>query len=192
PSPVSAGKQYLTGSVETMFIYDGHMFFGTPGGMLVYSLDVPAMPSFIGSFWHVTSCDPVVVQDGYAYITLRSGTGCGGDVNRLDVVKISDDYREYTLVNSYSMTSPHGLGIDRERLFVCDGEAGLKVYDATDRKQITAHLLAAFPDIQAYDVIPADGFLFMVGNDGFYLYDYSDVTAIRQVGYIKIEDSKIQ
>ncbi|MDR0757906.1 MAG: hypothetical protein LBF85_08680 [Tannerella sp.] len=185
-SPSPAGNQYLNGSIETMFIYDGHIFFGTPNGMTVYSLRLPSVPEYIGSFWHVTSCDPVVVQDGYAYITLRSGTTCGGGVNRLDVVKMSDDYREYHLVNSYTMTNPHGLGIDRNRLFICDGTDGLKIYDATDREHITAHQLAAFPDIQAYDVIPAEGFLFMIGDDGFYLYDYSDLTDIRQVGHIPV------
>ncbi|MDR1331136.1 MAG: hypothetical protein LBK07_03445 [Tannerella sp.] len=186
-SPVRTNTQSLSGGIETMFIYDGHMFFGTPTGMVVYSLEVPASPSFIANFWHVTSCDPVVVQDGYAYITLRSGTNCGGNTNQLDVVKISEDYKEYTLVNSYSMVNPHGLGIDGERLFVCDGEAGLKVYDAKDREFTARNMLASFPDIQAYDVIPADGYLFMVGSDGFYLYDYSDPTAIRQVGHIPVE-----
>jgi hypothetical protein len=187
-APVSVGQQYLPGGIETMFIYDGHLFFGTPNGMTVYSLSIPLRPEYIGSFWHVTSCDPVVVQDGYAYITLRTGTNCGGNAtNRLDVVKVSEDYREYTLVNSYSMTNPHGLGIDREKLFVCDGAAGLKIFDATDKKQVTKHLLAAFPGIQAYDVIPAEGFLFTVGDDGFYLYDYSDFTNIRQIGHIPVE-----
>jgi hypothetical protein len=190
-SPVHAGNQFLNGNVvETMFIYDGHIFFGTPGGMTVYSLRLPSLPEYVGSFWHVTSCDPVVVQDGYAYITLRTGTTCNGNVNRLDVVRMSDDYREYRLVNSYGMTNPHGLGIDQNRLFICDGQAGLKIYDATDREHITSHLLAAFPDIQAYDVIPVEGFLFMIGDDGFYLYDYSDLTNIRQVGHIPVEYSE--
>jgi hypothetical protein len=47
-------------------------------------------------------------------------------------------------------------------LFVCDGTAGLKVYDATDKQAITSHQLAAFPDIKTYDVIPVNGYLFMV------------------------------
>ncbi|MDR1524058.1 MAG: hypothetical protein LBS79_02225 [Tannerella sp.] len=186
-SPSPAGSQFLNGIVETMFIYDGHIFFGTPSGMMVYNLRLPLAPEYIGNFWHVTSCDPVVVQDGYAYITLRAGTACGGGVNRLDVVSISDDYREYHLVGSYNLINPYGLGIDQNRLFICDGQAGLKIYDATDKERITSHLLAAFPDIRAYDVIPVEGFLFMIGDDGFYLYDYSDHTNIRQIGHIPVE-----
>jgi hypothetical protein len=189
-TPVSAGFQGVSSGIETMFVYDGHLFFGTPGGMLVYSLRMPSAPEYVGQFWHVTSCDPVVVQDGYAYITLRTGTNCGGGVNRLDVVRISDDYREYDLVNSYNMVNPHGLGIDGDRLFICDGSDGLKIYDAADKENVTGHLLAAFPGIRAYDVIPTGAFLFMIGDDGFYLYDYSDLTDIRQIGYIAVEKTE--
>ena len=187
-SPASAGSTWLSGSnIETMFIYDGHLFFGTPTGMLIYTLAVPLMPQFVGNFWHTTSCDPVVVQDGYAYITLRTGTECSGmGVNRLDIVKVSDDYLEYELVSSYAMTNPHGLGIDGNRLFICDGPAGLKVYDVTDKNAVSSHLVASFPNIRTYDVIPVEGFLFMIGDDGFYLYDYTDPANIHQTGHIPV------
>ena len=46
------------------------------------------------------------------------------------------------------MNEPYGLGIDNGTLFVCEGEFGLKVYDATDENSITSHLIAAFPGIQ--------------------------------------------
>jgi hypothetical protein len=186
-NPVESGKQWLNGMAETMFIYDDHLFFGTPTGMLVYSLQVSSTPQYLNSFWHVTSCDPVVIQDGYAYITLRGGTTCNNStVNRLDVVECSTGYTKYTLVNSYDLTEPYGLGIDNNTLFICDGKAGLKVYDATDKRNIDRHLLASFPSIQAYDVIPVNGYLFMIGSDGFYLYDYSDIRDIRQVGHIPV------
>ncbi|MDR1526274.1 MAG: hypothetical protein LBS46_01220 [Dysgonamonadaceae bacterium] len=185
--PHLSGQQWVSGLVETLFIYDGHVFFGTPTGMTVYSLRIPSTPQLVGSFWHVTSCDPVVVQDGYAYITLRGGTNCNNStVNRLDVVHCSADYKYYDLINSYDLTEPYGLGIDNHTLFVCDGKAGLKVYDVADKQNIDKHLLASFPSIQTYDVIPVDGYLFMIGSDGFYLYDYSDIQNIRQVGHIPV------
>jgi hypothetical protein len=184
--PFLSGK-YGAGSVETLFIYDGHLFFGTPTGMIVYSLEVPSAPQHKGNFWHVNSCDPVVIQDGYAYITLRGGTDCSNSTtNRLDVVECSDDYTEYTLVDSHTLTEPYGLGIDNNILFICDGKAGLKVYDVTEKRNIYKHLVASFPEIQTYDVIPVNGYLFMIGNDGFYLYDYSDIQNIRQIGHIPV------
>jgi len=185
-APVKIGTQSV-GNVETLFVYDNHLFFGTPSGMLVYDLKIPTVPQSVRNFWHVTSCDPVVIQDGYAYITLRSGTACNSSaINRLDVVKCSGDYTQFNLINSYPMAEPYGLGIDGNVLFICDGKAGLKVYDATDKANIGAHLLASFPGIQTYDVIPANGYLFMIGDDGFYLYDYSDIQHIHLLGQIPV------
>jgi hypothetical protein len=179
-------QRIQVGSVETIFIHDHHIFFGTTNGMLVYSLENPAMPYFINTFTHLTSCDPVVVQDHYAYVTLRSGTNCGGNSNQLDVIKLSDDYISSELVKTYPMMQPFGLGIDGNTLFICDGPAGLKVFDVADKEKITTNQLAAFPNIQTYDVIPVNNYLFMIGADGFYLYDYKDITAIKQLSHIPV------
>ncbi len=184
--PTDIGKQYVGWNVETMFMYDGHMFLGTRSGMIVYSLEVPTVPSYVSDFWHVTSCDPVVIADGYAYVTLRGGTTCGSTVNRLDVLELADDYVNNNLVGSYPMNGPYGLGIDDDILFICDGDAGLKVYDATDKTQIDDHMIAIFPNINTYDVIPVNGYLFMIGDDGFYLYDYSDLNNIHKIGEIPV------
>ena len=180
------GKQNVGWDVETMFIYDGHMFLGTQSGMRVFSLNIATMPTYLSDFWHVTSCDPVVVSNGYAYITLRGGNACGSNVNRLDVLKLSDDYTNNTLLASYPLTGPYGLGIDDEILFVCDGNAGLKVYDASNKTQIDDNIIATFPGINAYDVIPVNDYLFMIGDDGFYLYDYSDLQNIHKIGEIPV------
>ena len=187
-SPVNSGSQSVGWDVETMFIYDNHMFLGTMSGMLIYSLENPVAPTSVSSFWHATSCDPVVVADGYAYITLRNGVDCrASDINRLDVIKLSDDYKDNFLISSFNMTNPHGLGIDGDILFLCDGDAGLKVFDATDKVQVGNRRIAHFPNIHAYDVIPVNNILFMVGNDGFYFYDYSDVTDIKLKGKIAVK-----
>ena len=127
-----------------------------------------------------------MVADGYAYVTLRGGTTCGSTVNRLDVLELSDNYVDNTLVASYPLNGPYGLGIDDDILFICDGNAGLKVYDVTDKTQIDNHMIAVFPGINTYDVIPVNGYLFMIGDDGFYLYDYSDLQNIRKIGEIPV------
>jgi len=185
-SPKDIGKQSVGWDVETMFIYDEHMFFGTQSGMRIYSLEVPTVPSYVSDFWHVTSCDPVVVDNGYAYVTLRGGNTCGSTVNRLDVLQLSPDYTNTTLLASYPLHGPYGLGIDDEILFVCDGDAGLKVYEASDKTHIDDHQISVFPGINAFDVIPVNGYLFMIGDGGFYLYDYSDLQNIHQIGSIPV------
>ncbi len=77
-------------------------------------------------FTHATSCDPVIVDDTLAYITLRSGNACGGSLNSLDVINIMN-LESPTLVMSYPMANPHGLGKHGDLLFICDGNSGLKI-----------------------------------------------------------------
>jgi hypothetical protein len=84
------------------------------------------------------------------------------------------------------MYGPQGLGIDDDLLFICDGDAGLKIYDATDPLTINQHLIASFPNINAYDVIPVNNYLFMVGENGFLLYDYQNVQNIKMIGIIPV------
>lgn len=185
-SPVSAGKQSVGWNVETMFLYDKHMFLGTMSGMIVLSLEVPLVPKYVSNFWHATACDPVVVADGYAYVTLKGGTVCGSNINRLDVIKLAADYKNNVMVGSFNMHGPLGLGIDGDILFVCDGDAGLKLFSVEDKTRVTSNQIAIFPNIKTYDVIPVNGYLFMIGKDGFYLYDYSDIQNITLKGQIQV------
>ena len=41
-----------------------------------------------------------------------------------------------------------------------------------------------------YDVIPLESFLFMIGDDGFYIYDYSDLNNISILGSLPISPSE--
>ena len=183
---MSAGNEVqLNRMVETIFPYNNKLFLGTTTGMLVYSLANPANPEFISAFEHMNSCDPIVVQGNLAYVTLRSGTKCQGFTNQLDVVDISSITNPF-LVKSYPFYNPHGLGIDNNVLFVCDGSAGLKVYDATDPLSIHMHQLAHFPDIKTFDVIPAGGILMMIGADGLYQYDYSNISNLVLLSTIPV------
>lgn len=170
-----SGEVQLGRLVETIFPFEGSLFLGTTTGMLVYGLSNPSSPNYISVFEHINSCDPVVVEGNTAYVTLRSGNACNGFVNQLDVINISSLENPF-LIKSYPMFNPHGLGIDNNMLFICDGDAGLKVYDATDPLQIHMNQLAHFANIKAYDVIPFNGVLMLIGEDGLFQYNYSDPT----------------
>jgi len=90
------------------------------------------------------------------------------------------------MVGSFNMQGPLGLGIDGDILFVCDGDAGLKVFSVVDKTRVTSNQIAIFPNIKTYDVIPVNGYLFMIGKDGFYLYDYSNIQNIFLKGQIMV------
>ena len=106
--------------------------------------------------------------------------------NQLDVIDISD-LSNPSLVKSYEMNNPHGLGIDNKILFICDGSAGLKIYDASDPMEITMNKIVNYHGINAYDVIPLEGTLMLTAKDGIYQYDYSDLKNIRMLSKITIE-----
>lgn len=184
-SPQKTGSERVDWNIETMFIYGDKMFIGGQRGMYIYDLIDPAKPVKLSTYWHITACDPVVVEGDRAYVTLRAGAVCGGGDNRLDVIDISD-LRNPTLIKGYPMREPYGLGIDDSILFICEGEKGLVVYNAENPLMIAANKIADFPDIHAYDVIPVNGILLMIGLDGLYQYDYSDPADISQLSFLPV------
>ncbi len=179
-SPVEKTEVGIWGNVETLFPYENYLFMGTPSGMLVYSVVNPEYPTYVSQISHARGCDPVVVQDDFAYVTVRSGGPCGGSVNQLDVIDVSD-MSSPILVAEFEMKNPHGLGISGNRLFVCDGNAGLKVFDAANPVNCGNNLLETFNNVKAIDVIPLNGLLMMIGEDGIYQYDYSNESDVQLI-----------
>ena len=167
--------------IETIFPYQDKLFIGGQEGMYIYDNKDPANPTQISRFSHVTSCDPVVVEDNYAYVTLRGGTRCGGRNNRLEIIDISNIYNP-ELIADYPMNGPYGLGIDRGLLFICDGDAGLKLFDATDPYDLKP--VGRFPEIKTHDVILHHEVAILVGREGLYQYDYQYVGNISLLSII--------
>jgi hypothetical protein len=188
-SPQVMSKTQISWDMETIFPYKNNLFIGSRTGMYILDVTDPASPQMISTYSHVRVCDPVVVQGDLAYVTLRSGTTCEGFTNQLDVINI-EDLRIPQLVKSYPMTNPHGLGIDQETLFICDGNDGLKVYDASDIDQIDKNQLAHYTGINAQDVIPFNNTLVMMGEDGIFQYDYSNPKDIKFLSKIDIKDAE--
>jgi hypothetical protein len=184
-TPVKVNEFYPGWNVETMFLRGNEMFLGTSTGMAIYDITNPTSPSSRTFFTHARSCDPVIVDDTLAYITLRTGTSCGGNQNVLDIVNVKDITKPTTVI-SYAMTNPHGLGKDGDLLFICDGSAGLKVYDASNPKLLLSRLVYTYPGIQAYDVIPIGKVLVLVGDNGLYQYNYSNVKSISLLSTIPV------
>lgn len=185
-NPVPGANLNLGWGIETIFPYKDNLFIGSQSGMIIYDNSNPDLPVHLSTFSHIISCDPVVVEDDIAYVTLRGGSGCRNDfTNQLDVIDISNLSNPKLLV-SYPMTNPHGLGIENGTLFICEGSAGLKVYNASDIYKISSNMLAYFGDFDAFDVIPYNNNLIMIGNDGLYQFDYSNPSDIKLLSTISI------
>ena len=112
--------------LETIFAKGEYLYLGANDAMYIFSISNPDSPSFIFRYSHIVSCDPVVVQGNRAYVTMRGGTRCNAGSNALEIIDIEDP-NDPKLVQNYPMDSPHGLAVDGDLLFICEGEAGLMV-----------------------------------------------------------------
>ena len=166
---VSVGAQ-----IETIFPRLDNLFIGSQSGMFIYSIADPTQPQFLSNYIHVVSCDPVVADERYAYVTLRSIENvCGRFTDQLDIVDITDLQNPFLQV-TYPMTHPKGLGVDGNELFVCD--AGLKVFDISNVDSLAQKYHFR---IEANDVIPYRDYLMVIGSDGLYQYRYSGDTIVE-------------
>lgn len=162
---------YAGFDIETIFNRGNNLFLGSMRGMYIYDISSPSTPTFISEFQHGTACDPVVVDGDYAYVTLRGGNNCGATESGLFIVDISD-LTSPVLATSYAMDEPYGLGIKDNKLFICDGKSGLKVYDKTDIENLVS--LNHYENIITFDVIPMNESLIMIGDEILYQYRYLD------------------
>lgn len=169
-------KNLGTWNIETIFPFRNKLFIGSQNGMFIYNTNNPDAPEEEGQFGHLRTCDPVIADDNYAYVTLNSGSECEGFTNQLDVLSLNN-LSDPQLLKSYDLTSPHGLSKDGNLLFICDGTAGLKVYDASDIMNLK--LIKEIPDFETYDVIAFNKVALVVAKDGLYQYDYSNSNDIR-------------
>ncbi|WP_298503712.1 hypothetical protein [uncultured Maribacter sp.] len=168
-NPEDLEDVYAGFDIETIFNRGNYLFLGSMRGMYIYDITTPATPTFVSEFEHGTACDPVVVDGDYAYVTLRGGNECGATESGLFIVDISD-MANPVLEKTYPLEGPYGLGIKDEKLFICDGAAGLKVYDKTDIADLKQ--LNHFKNIDTFDVIPLENQLLMVGDEVLYQYEY--------------------
>ena len=155
--------------METIFANGQYLYLGANDGMYIYSIENPPRPTFVFRYQHIVACDPVIVQGNRAYITMRSGNVCNRASNSLEIVDISNPYSP-VLIKNYPMSSPHGLAVDGNLLFICDGEYGLKVFDITEEEAIL--LLENKDDFFAYDVIAREGIATVTGSDGIFQFSY--------------------
>jgi len=168
-TPVKVDEEYLGFGTETIFPYENKLLLGTQDGMYIFDVSTPGNPFKVTMFQHIRSCDPVVAENGFAYITLNDANQrCWRGLNEMQIVDIHDPNSPY-LVKSYTMDSPKGLDIHNDTLFVCDN--GLKIMDVSNKNNPS--LLRHFTDIQAEDVIYTDGRLLVIGADGFHQYTIS-------------------
>ncbi|MBX3253064.1 MAG: hypothetical protein KF862_02895 [Chitinophagaceae bacterium] len=177
---------YAGFDLETIYPFENKLFLGSMTGMYMYDLSNPLVPAKLGEFSHGRACDPVVTDGSFAYVTLHAGASCGGTANELNVVDIKD-LMNPVLVKTYELTKPTGLCKDGYLLFICDGNSGVRLYDASDVSNLKQ--LNQIKVNESYDVIADNDLALVVAKDGLYQYDYSNPDNITLLSVYSISNN---
>ncbi len=182
------GKSVHVGSdIETLFNDKNTLYIGAKTGMYIYGIGRGGTLDRKSKYEHTRNCDPVVVSGNYAFVTIRSGSDCGGSVNQLDIIDISNK-RNPRKIRDYKMTNPHGLAVHGSILFLCDGNAGLKIFNIKDINSISEQ--KRFNIGKTYDVIALEDkkILIAVSGNNLIQYKYSTYDFnISKLSTIKIQ-----
>jgi hypothetical protein len=170
-NPQQTSVKNMGWGIETIYPFQNRLFIGSRTGMFIYDLSNPSSPTAQGQFRHVNSCDPVIADGQYAYVTLRNGTACNTVINELNVLDVSN-LSAPVLKARHNLTNPHGLAKYGNILLICDGRDGLKIYNAAS--PLNLQLLKTIPGMETFDVIAMNNRAIVVAKDGLYQYDYSN------------------
>jgi hypothetical protein len=171
-APVLKSTTNVGINIETIFPYQDKLFIGSSSAMHIFSLTNPEKPTKLAQADYIIrmSCDPVVAKDSTVYATLNASGRCGGGLSQLVVYDIKDITRP-VLKTTRSLMAPYGLGISDSALYVCDGTAGLQVYNT--RNTFSPQLLRTINGETFFDVIPYGNILICQVSGGIALYDIS-------------------
>ena len=171
--------------IETIFPFKNNLFIGSNTSMVIYDITTASAPVELSRYTHIRACDPVVVNEKYAFVTLRAGVVCGGQQNLLEVIDIQD-LTKPMLKHSFTLENPYGLALSNHTLYICDGKFGLKSFDASDVSQIGNKLLETHKNLMSMDVIAGPKSLIIVGEKGVHQYDYSNKAKLKELSIIPV------
>lgn len=175
-------NSWMAGRLETLFKQGDNLFVGSTAGVHILDASDEFNPEYKGVFSHATACDPVVVSGNTAYVTLRSGTNCNATIqDQVDVLDVSD-ITNPTLLSTYFMPQPLGVGVKDNSLFVCSGDNNLYIFDATNSNQLLLKNKIAIQDV--YDVIPLNSHLIVVGKNKILQYNYTNDFSLTPISTV--------
>ena len=175
-SPNAFARVRIEDGLETLFPYrtpegDDYLLVGAEAGVYILDNSDVGNPRRVGTFEHARAIDPVVARDGYAYVTLRDDSGTVEGANTLSIVDVRD-VTAPVLVDRRAMQGPRGLSIGGDRLYVCDGRAGIKSFDIGDPADPV--FAGSEPGVDCLDVIATGGRLNVITRDSLLQYDVAN------------------
>jgi len=183
---------------ETLFVYKDNLYIGGQIGDVVYDISDPFNPVRLSSIAHVRGgCDPIIVHDDIAYITVRTGqTGfCQStiDNNSLSIVDFSEPTAPIRLI-SHKMTFPYGLAKVGDYIAVCQEDFGLTlvevdITEGESGKSAAVKEIASYPQIGCFDLIFSSDILIATASDGIYQFGVSDFL-LNEISVIPVGENE--
>jgi hypothetical protein len=171
--PVFKVDQPFGFGIETIFPLGNTLFIGSEQGMYIYDISNPLSPKLESMYRHILSCDPVVANQQFAYVTLSSGaTRCSRGLNQLEVIDITNK-KQPQVSKIYQMSNPQGMALNGNDLFVCDDQ--VKWFDTTNSPNLVQKGII---NVKAHDAIAINKTLMLIGEKGLSQYDYSGANPI--------------
>lgn len=160
--------------IETIYPLNDYLMLGAMNGMYIMDINDRDSPVYLSSIEHMVSCDPVVADQDLAYVTLRSSGRCPRNGDRLEIISIQD-IENPEVLERYDMESPGSLALDEDILFVItsmDDDSRLSVLNVNDIHDVKN--ITTLNDDDYVDIILVQNTAFALGQNGFYIYDYTD------------------
>ena len=181
--PVLLSTIELSTEPESIFTYQNFLLLGTTSGMLIYNAG--DHPTYISTYEHVVSCDPVVADNGYAFVTLRNTTNCRhtAEASRLEVISLAN-MSTPEQVAQLNMMDPYGLAVNDTLLFVADEDLHVQVISISNRTE--PYFLKTLTLMGARDVIALPNHLLVMAEKKLAQYDYSNVQNIQLISQIDL------
>jgi hypothetical protein len=159
--------------IETIYPYKNNLYIAGSGGMDQYNITNPDKPSNKVFVQHVTGCDPVVANDSMAWLTILGGTNCRGSINEMQVFSLNASLNSMQLLYKINMSSPRGLGLHGNYVYVCDFSNGIHVFPCSKINTGNSDIYK-LPNTNFLDLIPYNTYLICQTNRGIVYLDVAD------------------
>jgi hypothetical protein len=180
--PVFKNRVNIGFEIEALFPYKDKLFIASRNAMFIYNISNPEQPIQESRVQHFTGCDPVVVNDSIAFLTIHGGNACGSSLNQLNIYDIRD-VKNPQLMQTLPMTNPYGLGLKDSILYVCDNGAGLRLLNVNN--PVNTNEIDILTEDNYLDVIPSGDLLIGMLTDGIAFLDISDPAKPIKLSEIK-------
>ena len=158
-------------TIETLYPMESHLYIGGTNGMYIIDRRDAADPKLAGSVDHFRACDPVVVRDSTAWVTLRAGNLCGSAADELWTIAVNDPYHP-KLLHTTAVKTPYGLAVQDSLLFVANGYNGYSLYRVNGEEEPV--MVKYWEKPAAKDFIWSGNRLFIMDFNGVHIVNVTD------------------